>query len=339
MEPSLHRRAVSLGAAPAGPAGGALAALSGATEWLNSPPLTASGLRGRVVLVSFWTYTCINWLRSQPYLRAWAERYADDGLVVVGVHTPEFDFERDFDNVRRAVEDLRVDYPVAVDSDYAVWDGFGNRYWPALYLVDGEGRVRHHRFGEGGEERSERAIQQLLAEAGGAHADQEPSRVEAVGIEAAADWDTLASPENYLGYARTENFASRDGVVPDARQVYDAPAHLRRDQWALSGDWTVRREATILNRAGGRIACRFRARDLHVVMAPIVRGEPVRLQVTIDGEAPAEAHGLDVDDRGRGEVTEPRLYQLVRQPGPVADRTCEITFLDPRVRLYAFTFG
>jgi thiol-disulfide isomerase/thioredoxin len=339
MEPSLHQRAESLGTAPAGPGGGALAALSGATGWLNSPPLTASELRGRVVLVSFWTYTCINWLRSQPYLRAWAERYADDGLVVVGVHTPEFDFERDLDNVRRAVEDLRVGYPVAVDTDYAIWDGFGNQYWPALYLVDAQGRIRHHRFGEGGEDRSELAIRQLLAEAGAGGVGPGPSTVAAAGVEAPADWDTLASGENYLGYARTENFVSRDGAVPDARQVYDAPEHLRRDQWALAGDWTMRRQAAVLNVAGGRIACRFHARDLHLVMAPLVRGEPVRFRVALDGQPPSAAHGLDADDGGDGVVTEPRLYQLVRQPGPIADRTFEITFLDPRVRVYAFTFG
>lgn len=339
MEPSLHQHVESLGAPPADSRGGALAALSGATGWLNSPSLTASDLRGRVVLVSFWTYTCINWLRSQPYLRVWAERYADDGLVIVGVHTPEFDFERDLENVRRAVGDLRVGYPVAVDTDYAIWDGFRNQYWPALYLVDAEGRVRHHRFGEGGEERSERAIQQLLAEAGAHGVDQAPSSVEATGVEAAADWGSLAAAENYLGYARTENFVSPDGVVPDARHVYGAPARLRRDQWALAGDWTMRRQAVILNRAGGRIVCRFHARDLHLVVAPLVRDEPVRFRVALDGQPPATAHGLDADHRGDGVVTAPRLYQLLRQPGPVADRTCQITFQDPRVRVYAFTFG
>jgi thiol-disulfide isomerase/thioredoxin len=339
MEPSLQRRPERLGAEPVASGGSALAALSGATGWLNSPSSTAPDLRGRVVLVSFWTYTCINWLRSQPYLRVWAERYADDGLVVVGVHTPEFDFERDLDNVRRAVEDLRVGYPVAVDTDYAIWDGFGNQYWPALYLVDAHGRIRHHRFGEGGEELSERAIQQLLAEAGARRVGQESSSVAGAGIEAAADWDSLASPENYLGYARTENFVSPDGVVPDARHVYGTPARLRNDHWALAGDWTMRRQAVILNRAGGRIVCRFQARDVHLVMAPLVRGEPVRFRVTLDGQPPGTAHGLDADGRGVGVVTAPRLYQLLRQPGPVADRICEISFLDPRVRVYAFTFG
>jgi thiol-disulfide isomerase/thioredoxin len=335
----LHAENPRAQASAGAPTEGALTALAGATGWLNSPALTASGLRGRVVAVSFWTYTCINWLRSLPYLRAWADRYSRHGLVVIGVHTPEFDFERDVDNVRLAAADLRVDYPIAVDTDYAIWDAFANHYWPALYLIDAWGRIRHHRFGEGDDERSERVIQQLLTEAGARHIGQELSSVDARGAEAAADWTSLISDENYLGYARTENFVTSDGVALDARQVYRVPADLRRDHWALSGDWTVRRQATVLNQAGGQIVYRFHARDLHVVMAPIVRGQCVRFRVALDGRAPGAAHGIDTDGRGDGRVARPRLYQLVRQPDSVADRTFEITFLDRGVRVYAFTFG
>jgi thiol-disulfide isomerase/thioredoxin len=337
MESSLHLHAENSDAQPA-PAG-ALAPLAGATAWLNSPPLSASDLHGRAVLVSFWTYTCINWLRVLPYLRAWADRYTRHGLVVVGVHTPEFEFERDLTNVTRAVGDLRVDYPVAVDTDYAVWDGFGNRYWPALYLVDAQGRIRYHHFGEGEEDESERVIQQLLAEVGGHDVGREPSAVDASGVEAAADWNSLVSLENYLGYGRTENLVSDTGVGLDARHVYRVPAMLRPDHWALSGDWTIRRQATVLNEAGGRIAIRFVARDLHLVLAPGEAGETVRLRVTVDGLSPGPAHGLDIDGAGTGTVSEPRLYQLVRQPGPVTERTFEVAFLDPGVRAYAVTFG
>jgi thiol-disulfide isomerase/thioredoxin len=301
--------------------------------------LTASDLRGSVVLIDFWTYTCINWLRSLPYLRAWAERYKSHGLVVIGVHTPEFDVERDVDNVRRAAEDLRVDYPIAIDSDYAIWEAFGNQYWPALYLVDAQGRIRHHRFGEGDYERSERIIQQLLGEAGAGDIGQDLTEVDARGVEAAADWESLKSPENYLGYGRTENFASSDGPVLDMPHVYAVPARLRLNHWALAGDWTVHREAVVLNQAEGRIAYRFHARDLHLVVGPTVPGTSVRFRVRIDGQPPGTAHGIDVDAQGNGTVTEPRLYQLIRQPEPITQRTFEITFLDPGVRAYVFTFG
>jgi thiol-disulfide isomerase/thioredoxin len=313
--------------------------LDGATGWLNSPPLTAADLRGRVVLVNFWTYTCINWLRSLAYVRAWADKYQDQGLVVVGVHTPEFDFEHDLDNVRRAVEAMGIDYPVAVDSDDAIWDGFGNRYWPALYFVDPQGRIRHHRFGEGDYEQSEMLLQHLLGEARGGGIDQGLVSVEATGVEAAADWDSLWSPENYLGAARTENFASPNGAVLGTRHVYAAPARLRLNHWALAGDWTVRRQAIVLHAAEGRITYRFHARDLHLVMGPAAPGSPVRFRVRLDGQPPGPAHGTDVDDQGHGTLTDPRLYQLVRQPGPVAERTFEVTFLDPGVHAYAFTFG
>jgi thiol-disulfide isomerase/thioredoxin len=321
------------------PVEGSLPSLAGATGWLNSPPLTAAGLRGKVVLVDFWTYTCINWLRTLPYLRAWAQTYQDHGLVVVGVHTPEFDVEHDLDNVRRAVRDLGVDYPVAVDSDYAIWTAFDNHYWPALYVVDAQGQVRHHRFGEGGYQQVEMILRQLLTEAGAGGIDQDLVSVDAGGVEAPADWDSLWSPENYLGYERTENFASPDGAVLGTRQVYAVPARLRLNHWAVAGDWTVNRQAIVLNAPDGRIAYRFHARDLHLVMAPTAPGSPIRFRVRIDGQPPGAAHGVDIDDQGNGTLTEPRLYQLVRQPGPIGERTFEVSFLDPGVQAYAFTFG
>jgi thiol-disulfide isomerase/thioredoxin len=311
--------------------------LDGATGWVNSPPLTAAGLHGHVVLVNFWTYTCINWLRTLPYVRAWAEKY--QGLVVIGVHTPEFDFEHDPDNVRRAVEDLRVDYPVAIDSDYAIWNAFDNHYWPAFYFVDAQGQIRHHRFGEGEYEQSEMILQRLLTEAGSRGIGQDLVAVDAGGVEAAADWASLRSPENYLGAERTQNFALFPGAVLGTRHGYAAPTRLALDHWALTGDWTVRAQATVLNQAGGRIAYRFHARDLHLVMAPPAPGGPVRFRVRLDGQPPGAAHGTDVDEQGDGTLTDPRLYQLIRQPGPVAERTLEVTFLDPGVHAYAFTFG
>jgi thiol-disulfide isomerase/thioredoxin len=321
------------------PVEGHLPGFDGATGWVNSEPLTAADLRGRVVLVNFWTYTCINWLRTLPYVRAWAERYQDHGLVVIGVHTPEFGFEHDLDNVRREVKDLGVDYPVAIDNDYAIWTAFDNHYWPALYFVDAQGQVRHHRFGEGDYEMSEMVVQQLLTEAGSAGADQELTSVDARGVEAAADWASLRSPENYLGYERTDNFVSPNGSILDTSYAYAAPTRLGLNHWALSGDWTVHRQAIVLNQAGGRILYRFHARDLHLVMAPTTPGGLIRFRVHLDGEPPGAAHGSDVDDQGKGTLSDPRLYQLVRQPGPVSDRTFEIAFLDPGVQAYAFTFG
>ena len=318
---------------------GELSSLGRATEWLNSPPLTAAGLRGKVVLIDFCTYTCINWLRTLPYVRAWAGKYKDKGLVVIGVQTPEFGFEKEVDNVRRAVKDMKVDYPIAMDNDYAIWRGFNNEYWPAVYVVDAQGHIRHHYFGEGEYEQSERMIQQLLAEAGGRGVGHELVAVDARGIEAAADWDSLQSPENYLGYGRTENFASPGGAASDTRRVYAVPARLRLNEWALTGDWTVGKQATLLNQANGRIAYRFHARDLHLVMGPAARGTSVRFRLLIDGQPPGAAHGLDVDDQGNGTVTEQRLYQLIRQPKPIADRQVEIEFLDSGVETFAFTFG
>jgi thiol-disulfide isomerase/thioredoxin len=321
------------------PIEGELPSFSGATGWLNSQPLTAAGLRGNVVLVEFWTYTCINWLRTLPYVRAWAEKYKDQGLVMIGVHTPEFEFEKNVDNVRWAVKDMRIDYPITLDSDYAIWRAFDNQYWPALYFVDAKGHIRHHQFGEGEYEQSERVIQQLLAEAGIGGISHELVAVDGGGAEAAADWGSLKSPENYVGYERTENFASPGGAVLDKERVYTAPVQLSLNHWALSGDWTMKQQATILNKANGRIAYRFHARDLHLVMGPAARGTSVRFRVLIDGQPPGAAHGVDVDNQGNGTVIEQRLYQLIRQPQPIADRLFEIEFLDSGVVLFVFTFG
>jgi thiol-disulfide isomerase/thioredoxin len=321
------------------PIEGELPSLGSATAWLNSQPLTPAGLRGKVVLVEFWTYTCINWLRTLPYVRAWAEKYKDRGLVVIGVHSPEFAFEKDVDNVRRAAKTLRVDYPIAIDSDHAIWRAFKNDFWPALYFVDAQGHIRHHQFGEGEYEQSEMIIQRLLADAGIGGIGDDLVSVDVHGAEVAADWGSLKSPENYLGYERAENFASPGGPVLDKPRAYAAPARLRLNQWALSGDWTVKNPAVVLNKANGRIAYRFHARDLHLVMGPAARGTSVRFRVLIDGQPPRAAHGIDVDDQGNGTVTEQRLYQLIRQPKPIADRQFEIVFLDSGVEAFVFTFG
>ena len=327
---------------PAGvqlPIEGDFPSLGGATGWLNSPPLTAARLRGKVVVVDIWTYTCINWLRTHPYVRAWAEKYRNQGLVVIGVHSPEFAFEKDADNVRRAAKDMRVDFPIAIDSDHAIWDAFKNQYWPALYIIDAQGHIRYHQFGEGNYDRSERVIQQLLAETGARDIGNELVSVDPRGAEAAADWGSLKSSENYVGYERTENFASPGGAVLGKQRVYTAPARLRLNHWALSGDWTVQNPAIVLNKANGRIAYRFHARDLHLVMGPVARGTPVRFRVLIDGQPPGVAHGVDVDDQGNGTLTYQRMYQLIRQSQPIADRQFEIEFLDSGVEAFSFTFG
>jgi len=291
------------------PIEGALPSLGSATAWLNSQPLTPAGLRGKVVLIEFWTYTCINWLRTLPYVRAWAEKYKDHEFVMIGVHSPEFAFEKDVDNVRRAARNLRVDYPIAIDSDHAIWRAFMNDYWPALYFIDAQGRIRHHQFGEGEYEQSEMIIQRLLAEAGIGGIGDDLVSVDARGAEAAADWGSLKSPENYLGYERTENFASPGGPVLDKPHAYAVPARLSLNQWALSGEWTVKNPAIVLNKANGRIAYRFHARDLHLVTGPAARGTSVRFRVLIDGQPPHAAHGIDVDDQGNGMATGRRLYQ------------------------------
>lgn len=321
------------------PVEGGFPSLSGATAWLNSRPLTPGGLRGKVVLIDFWTYTCVNWRRTLPYVRAWAERYADRGLVVIGVHTPEFSFEHDIENVRWAAKDMKIDYPIAVDSDYRIWRAFNNEYWPALYLIDAKGQIRHHQFGEGGYKESEEAIQQLLVEASGKDVGAGLVSVAASGAEVAADWGSLRTPETYVGYEQTMNFASPGGVVRDKRHVYALPAQLGLNYWALESDWTAGREALALNQANGRIAYQFRARDLNLVMGPARRGSSVRFRVLIDGQAPGDAHGVDVDGQGNGTVVEQRLYQLVRHPAPIVDRRFEIGFLDSGVEAYDFTFG
>jgi thiol-disulfide isomerase/thioredoxin len=318
---------------------GHLPGFDGATGWLNSAPLTPAGLLGKVVLVDFWTYTCINWLRTLAYVRAWAEKYADHGLVVVGVHTPEFPFERDVDNVRWAVTDMKVEYPVALDSDYAIWDAFSNRYWPAVYIADAEGRIRHHQFGEGQYDECEMVVQQLLREAGSEGIGDDLVAVAPDGFEVQADWANLRSPETYLGYAQAQNFASPGGAQFDEPRTYVAPDSLTLNHWALSGDWTIERGASVLNQADGRLAFRFHARDVHLVMGPRARGTSVPFRVLVDGEPPGDAHGLDVDEQGNGTLSQQRLYQLIREPGSITDRTFEITFLAPGVEAYCFTFG
>jgi len=318
---------------------GELPALDGAIEWINSPPLTVSGLRGKVVLVDFWTYTCINWRRTLPYLRAWAEKYKDRGLVVIGVHTPEFSFEKELDNVRRETTALGIHYPVAVDSDYAIWRAFRNQYWPALYIADAQGRIRHHQFGEGGYQQSERTIQQLLTEAGRTDVSRELVSVDTQGVDKAADWANVKSPETYVGYERAESFASPGNAVGDRAHAYTAPSRLALNEWALVGNWTIGPEAASLNAANGRIVYRFHARDVNLIMGPSARGTAVRFRVHIDGEPPGAAHGIDVDGQGNGTVTEPRMYQLIRQPEPIADRVFEIEFIGPGVKAFDFTFG
>jgi thiol-disulfide isomerase/thioredoxin len=307
--------------------------LDGATGWLNSPPLTPAELRGKVVLVDFWTYTCINWLRTLPYIRAWSEKYRDDGLVVIGAHTPEFPFEHDRANVERMVGEFGVAYAVAIDNDYAVWDAFANRYWPAIYLADADGVLRYQHFGEGRYPETERAIQELLG------SDTELVSVDGPGLEAPADWDELGSPETYLGHGRGERFASPGGEVVNEGTTYDVPEKLRLNQWALGGEWTIRRDAIASRQSEGRLVYRFHARDLHLVLAPPGTGAPVPFRVLVDGEPPGASHGSDTDEQGNGLLSEPRLYQLIRQAGRIEDRTFEITFHEPGAEAYAFTFG
>jgi hypothetical protein len=314
-----------------------LAAIGRATEWLNSSRITAANLLGKVVVVDFCTYTCINWLRTLPYVRAWSQKYTQ-GLVLVGVHTPEFPFEKNVDNVRRMLRQLRVEFPIVIDNDYAIWRAFRNQYWPALYFVDGRGRVREHQFGEGEYARSEQVIQRLLSEGGVTPAGGTVS-VDGGGFEAAAAWTDLRSPETYVGYERTRNFVSRGGADEDRRRVYSAPARMALNEWALAGEWTVGGQVITLNGAAGRIVYRFHARDVHLVMGPVRPASPVRFRVTIDGQAPGPAHGLDVDEAGNGTVVEQRLYQLIRQPKPIVDRTFSIECLEAGVEVFAFTFG
>jgi thiol-disulfide isomerase/thioredoxin len=316
---------------------GRLASFDGATGWLNSEPLTPDSLRGRLVLVDFWTYTCVNWLRTLPYVRAWAKKYADH-MTVVGVHTPEFGFEHDVENVTAHTRALGVEYPVAIDSDYGIWRAFANHFWPALYLADGEGRLRFHHFGEGEYAMSEMAIQQLLAEAGVDGIDQSLVTVDPQGLEVAADWQVVQSPETYVGYGQSRGFASEAEAAFDAPHDYSLPS-LGLNQWALSGNWTIASHAGVLNERGGRIAFRFHARDLNLVMGPASRGATAAFRVILDGQPPGASHGFDVDADGNGTISEQGTYQLIRQPGPIIDRECEIEFLDAGVEAYCFTFG
>jgi len=306
--------------------------LGGATGWLNSEPLGPAELRGHVVLVNFWTLTCINWLRQEPYVRAWSQAYRNDGLVVIGVHTPEFSFEHEIDRVRQATKERAIDYPVALDNDYEIWSAFDNHYWPALYFVDREGAIRDQHFGEGRYEQSDRVIQRLLG------VDRELVPIEGLGVEAEADWDHLRTSETYLGYGRSERFASPGGAAFEGRRAYELPERLRFNHWALAGEWTIGRERAVLDRAGGSIAFRFHARDAHLVLSPGAR-EPIPFRVLLDGEAPGPSHGDDVDEEGKGVLRDGRMYQLVRQHDGVRERTLEIKFLEPGAEAYAFTFG
>lgn len=306
--------------------------LDGGTGWLNSEPLDPVGLRGSVVLVNFWTLTCINWLRQEPHVRAWSRAYRDDGLVVIGVHTPEFSFEHELDLVRRATEDRDIDYPVVLDNDYGIWNAFDNHYWPALYFVDREGGIRDQHFGEGRYDESERVIQELLG------VERGPAPVEGLGVEAEADWSNLRTPETYLGFGRGERFSSPDGATQNDARAYQLPESLRSNHWALAGEWTIGRENVVLEEAGGSIAFRFEARDAHLVLAPGAH-EPIPFRMLLDGEPPGASHGVDVDENGSGTLDYGRLFQLVRTGGSVRERTLEITFLQPGAEGYSFTFG
>ena len=339
--PSLIRSIVHrlAGEQPTLPVEGRLASFAGATGWLNSEPLTPEELRGRVVLVDFWTYTCINWLRTLPYVRAWATKYGDAGLTAVGVHTPEFGFERDLDNVTSNTRKLGVEYPVAIDSDYGVWRAFDNRYWPAIYLADAEGRIRFHHFGEGEYAMTEMVIQQLLLDAGAQTVHPDLVAVEPQGLEVAADWGTLRSPETYVGYGQSTGFVQEDVARFDAPHVYVAPGRLPLNSWGLRGEWTVARHAAVSNEPGGRIAFRFHARDVNLVMGPATRGSSIPFRVYLDGQLAEAAHGSDVAADGSGVLNDQNTYQLIRQQGPVDDRLFEIEFLEPGVEAYCFTFG
>jgi thiol-disulfide isomerase/thioredoxin len=331
-----HRLA---GERPALPVEGTLASFAGATGWLNSPPLTPEGLRGRVVLVDFWTYTCVNWLRTFPYVRAWATNYADADLTVVGVHTPEFGFEHDVNNVTALARNFGVGYPIALDNDYGVWNAFANHYWPAVYLADVDGRIRYHHFGEGEYAATEMAVQQLLTEAGADDVDQDLVMVDPHGLEVAADWRSLQSPETYLGYRQSTGFAQDDIARFDEPDLYTAPERLPLNSWGLSGHWTVAEHAAAANEPGGRVAFQFHARDLNLVMGPPTRGTSIPFRVSLDGQPADGAYGVDVNSDGSGIAADQRTYQLIRQPAPIASRRFEIEFGEAGVEVYCFTFG
>ena len=306
--------------------------LGGATEWLNSEPLGHAQLQGHVVLFNFWTLTCINWLRQEPYVRAWSQAYRNDGFVVIGVHTPEFSFEHEIDLVRQATKDRAIDYPVALDNGYEIWGAFDNHYWPALYFVDRDGVIRDQHFGEGRYEESERVIQRLLG------VERELVPVEGLGVEAEADWDSLRTPETYLGYGRADRLPSSERAGFNERRTYELPERLRSNDWALAGEWTIGRESVALDEAGGSIAFRFQARDAHLVLSAGER-EPIPFSVSLDGEAPGASHGVDVDEDGSGLLRDGRIYQLVRQRDTIGERTLQVTFEEPGAEAYAFTFG
>jgi thiol-disulfide isomerase/thioredoxin len=321
------------------PVEGHLPAFDGATGWLNSAPLTPAALRGRVVLVDFWTYTCVNWLRTLPYVRAWAAKYAGQGLTVIGVHTPEFEFERDRDNVVAQARAMDVTYPIALDNAYGVWQAFANHFWPAIYIADTAGRIRYHHFGEGEYAMTEMAIQQLLAEAGAADIDRGLVAVDPMGLEVSADYRSLRSPETYLGYGQATGFASPDGLRQDKPLDYRAPGELNLNYWAPTGSWTITARAAVLNEPGGRLAFQFQARDVNLVMGPARHGTAIPFRVSLDGRPATGAHGSDVDADGQGTVTEQRTYQLIRQPGEIVERLFEIEFPDAGVEAFCFTFG
>jgi thiol-disulfide isomerase/thioredoxin len=326
---------------PAGPPSpeGMIPSLSGATTWINSQPIPPDQLRGKVVLVDFWTYTCINWRRTAPYLRAWVDRYGKYGLVLIGVHSPEFAFEHDLVNVRQEVKDIRVDYPVAVDSDFSIWRAFGNEYWPALYVFDARGRLRHQVFGEEGYEEAERVIRKLLEEAGRGDLPSGAATVDARDFELPADWKNLRSAENYVGQARTLNFASPGGILAGEAHRYDVPSGLKLNRWGLAGTWTVTADRATASAAGGKIAYRFHGRDLNLVMGPETRGKSIKFRVLLDGKPPGASHGVDVDADGNGTLKDQRMYQLIRQPGTISDRLFEIEFSEPGASAFSFTFG
>jgi thiol-disulfide isomerase/thioredoxin len=321
------------------PVEGHLPSFDGATGWLDSDPLSPQGLRGRVVLVDFWTYTCINWLRTAPYIRAWDAKYRDQGLTVIGVHTPEFGFEQNIDNVVAQSRSFGVDYPIAVDSNYGVWEAFANHFWPAIYLADAEGRIRYHHFGEGEYAMTEMVVQQLLLEAGAEGVDPELVSVEPTGFEVAADWQTLRTPETYVGYGRSAGFASPDSAQLNMPHTYPEPDRLSLNEWAPSGPWTLAQHAAESNETGARIGFQFQARDVNLVMGPAARGMKVPFRVLLDGAAPGDSHGFDIDKAGNGTLADQRLHQLIRQPGSVRERLVEIEFLGAGAEAYCFTFG
>jgi thiol-disulfide isomerase/thioredoxin len=312
---------------------------SGATGWINTKPLNLADLRGKVVLIDFWTYTCINWRRTLPYVREWASKYKDRGLIVIGVHTPEFPFEHQLENVKVATKEMGITYPVATDNNFEIWNSFQNEYWPALYLIDAKGQIRYQKFGEGDYQESERQIQQLLKETSAKNIPGKTVDLQPSGFEVAADWKNLKSPENYVGYTRTQGFASPEQVVADKQSLYSPPKQLNLNQWALSGEWIMEKDRLVLSKGQGKIIYRFHARDLNLILGPAMRGASVKFHILIDGKAPGSAHGLDIDSSGNGTVTEQRMYQLIRQQGPVIDREFQIDFSDPKAEVYDFTFG